>query len=48
MFEFLRKPAAKKEGLARAKAEGLITEKEFLELKIERTKAELENLKKKK
>jgi hypothetical protein len=44
---FLKKPELKK-GLARARDEGLITEREFLELKIERAKAELENLTKRK
>lgn len=47
-FDFFKKPAREKDGLARALDEGLITEKEFWELKIERSKAELENLTKKK
>jgi hypothetical protein len=51
MFDFpnfSKKQPKEKEGLDRALALGLITEKEFLELKIERAKAELENLTKKK
>jgi len=42
MFKFFKKKA-KKMGLEQAKELKLISEEEFLELKIERAKAELKN-----
>jgi len=48
MFEFLRKRKEKREGLEKAKEQNLISEEEFLELKIKRAEKQLKELKEKK
>ena len=40
-FDFFRKKSNSKVDLEKAKAEGLITEEEFLELKVKRAEKEL-------